>query len=77
VNFVFYVSCHKGTLSEAELHILHQRMEQGRLNKARRGELFNHPPMGYVRGPAGQMQIDPDEQGNPCVKAWPDGGSTN
>jgi DNA invertase Pin-like site-specific DNA recombinase len=52
----------KGTLSEAELHILRQRMEQGRLNKARRGELFNHPPIGYVRGPSGDMQIDPDEQ---------------
>ena len=35
----------KGTLSEAELHRLRQRMEQGRLNKARRGELFNHPPI--------------------------------
>ncbi|CAA9585398.1 MAG: hypothetical protein AVDCRST_MAG88-3857, partial [uncultured Thermomicrobiales bacterium] len=29
----------KGTMSEAELHILKQRMEQGRLSKARRGEL--------------------------------------
>ena len=29
----------KGTMSEAELHILKQRMDQGRLNKARRGEL--------------------------------------
>jgi len=28
----------KGTMSEAELHILKQRMKQGRLNKARRGE---------------------------------------
>jgi len=27
----------KGTLSEAELHILRQRMSQGRLNKAKRG----------------------------------------
>jgi len=30
--------CLKGTTSEAELHILKQRMKQGRLNKARRGE---------------------------------------
>jgi len=58
----------KGTLSEAELHLLRQRMEQGRLNKARRGELFNHPPMGYVRGPSGQMQIDPDEQVQAVVR---------
>jgi DNA invertase Pin-like site-specific DNA recombinase len=52
----------KGTLSEAELHVLHQRMHEGRLNKARRGELFTHAPTGYVRGPAGQMLLDPDEQ---------------
>jgi DNA invertase Pin-like site-specific DNA recombinase len=58
----------KGTLSEAELHILRQRMEQGRLNKARRGELFNHPPIGYVRGPAGEMQIDADEQVQAVVR---------
>lgn len=52
----------KGTLSEAELHVLRQRMNEGRLNKARRGELFNHPPMGYVRLPAGELGIDPDQQ---------------
>ena len=39
----------KGTLSEAERHIIQQRMSQGRLNKAKRGELFNHAPIGYVR----------------------------
>lgn len=52
----------KGTLSEAEVHLLRQRMSQGRLNKARRGELFNHPPIGYVRLPSGQLAKDPDEQ---------------
>lgn len=52
----------KGTLSEAELHVLRQRMHEGRLNKARRGELFNHPPMGYVRLPTGELGIDPDQQ---------------
>ena len=34
----------KGTMSEAELHILRGRMLAGRRNKARRGELFNHAP---------------------------------
>ena len=58
----------KGTLSEAELHLLHQRMQQGRLNKARRGELFNHPPMGYVRVGHGQWQIDPDQQVQSVVR---------
>jgi len=52
----------KGTLSEAELHVLHQRMNQGRLNKARRGELFSHVPIGYIRLAAGEVVIDPDQQ---------------
>src|SRR5213082_4229549 len=43
----------KGTLSEAELHILKERMYQGKRNKARRGDLYTHPPIGYVRGPDG------------------------
>lgn len=58
----------KGTLSEAELHMLRQRMEQGRLNKARRGELFSHPPIGYVRGPSDDLQMDPDEQVQAVVR---------
>ena len=52
----------KGTLSEAELHLLRQRMHQGILNKAKRGELFNLAPIGYVRSPTGQFMLDPDEQ---------------
>ena len=39
----------KGTMSEAELHILKSRLQQGMWNKAERGELLNHPPIGYVR----------------------------
>jgi DNA invertase Pin-like site-specific DNA recombinase len=52
----------KGTMSEAELHILRGRMHQGLLNKARRGEVYNHPPIGYIRAPAGGYALDPDEQ---------------
>jgi DNA invertase Pin-like site-specific DNA recombinase len=52
----------KGTMSEAELHILRSRMYQGLLNKARRGEVYNHPPAGYVKSPAGAFVLDPDEQ---------------
>jgi len=58
----------KGTLSEAELHILRQRMHQGRLNKARRGELLSHPPIGYVRLPGGELAKDPDEQVQAVVR---------
>lgn len=58
----------KGTLSEAELHIIRQRMSQGRMNKAKRGELFNHAPIGYVRLPTGQIVVDPDEQVQAVVR---------
>ena len=33
-------------MSEAELHILKSRMLEGKRNKARRGDLLNHPPIG-------------------------------
>src|SRR5450631_645929 len=38
----------KGTMSEAELHILKARMRGGVLNKARRGELEMMPPVGLA-----------------------------
>lgn len=52
----------KGTMSEAELHILRGRLRQGLLNKVRRGEVFLLPPIGYVRSPQGAIELDPDEQ---------------
>jgi DNA invertase Pin-like site-specific DNA recombinase len=52
----------RGMMSEAELYILKSRMFEGMRHKAKRGELLNHPPMGYVRGPDGDYQWDPDEQ---------------
>lgn len=52
----------KGTMSEAELHILKSRLQQGMWNKAARGEVLNHAPIGYVRTIAGDFVIDPDEQ---------------
>ncbi len=58
----------KGTMSEAELHILKQRMEQGRLSKARRGELAVPVPSGYLRRPSGEVVLDPDEQVQEVVR---------
>ena len=52
----------KGTMSEAELHLLKQRMYEGKLNKARRGELVVPLPLGYVRRPSGEVTFDPDDQ---------------
>ena len=55
-------------MSEAELHILKQRMYQGRLSKAGRGELQFALPVGYVWSPTGEIQFDPDEQVQQVVR---------
>jgi len=51
----------KGTMSEAELHVLRGRLEAGRRNKASRGEYFCQAPIGYVRTKDG-LAFEPDEQ---------------
>jgi DNA invertase Pin-like site-specific DNA recombinase len=51
----------KGTMSEAELHIIRQRMWQGALQKAKRGELVSKGPMGYICENE-TLILDPDEQ---------------
>jgi len=58
----------KGTMSEAELHILKQRMYQGKLSKARRGELALPLPSGYVRRASGEVTLDLDEQVQQVVR---------
>jgi DNA invertase Pin-like site-specific DNA recombinase len=52
----------KGMMSEAELHIIKERMNQAKLHKARRGELSYLPSVGYVRMPGGGFAMDPDEE---------------
>jgi DNA invertase Pin-like site-specific DNA recombinase len=52
----------KGTMSEAELHILKARMRGGQLNKARRGELEIGPPVGLIYRQDGILDLDPDAQ---------------
>lgn len=51
----------KGTMSEAELHVLRGRLRNGQMNKARRGEFFTHAPIGYVRAQDSLVK-DPDDQ---------------
>lgn len=58
----------KGTMSEAELHILKARMLAGRNAKARRGELNKPLPMGYLRRPSGEVAFDPDEQAQGVIR---------
>jgi len=50
----------KGTMSEAELHIIRSRLRGGILNKARRGELEIRPPVGLVYRPDGKIILDPN-----------------
>lgn len=52
----------KGTMSEAELHILRARLRGGLLNKARRGELRIPLPVGYIHDDAGKIVLDPDQR---------------
>lgn len=52
----------KGTMSEAELHWLRQRLDAGRLSQVRRGEYRQQLPTGLVRLADGQVVKDPDEQ---------------
>lgn len=52
----------KGTMSEAELHIIKARLQGGILNKARRGELQSPLPVGFLYIPTHQPVLDPDKQ---------------
>ena len=52
----------KGTMSEAELHVLKARLRGGILNKVRRGEYRCPLPTGLVYDEAGDVVLDPDRQ---------------
>jgi DNA invertase Pin-like site-specific DNA recombinase len=58
----------RGMMNEAELSMLKGRMHEGRRNKAKRGALLHHPPLGYVRGTDGADHLDPDEQAQRVVR---------
>ena len=52
----------KGTMAEAELHVLRARLEGGIKNKAARGELRRGLPVGLVWGQTGgEIRFHPDE----------------
>jgi len=52
----------KGTMSEAELHMLQARMQGGLLNKVRRGELALPLPIGFLYDSDARVILDPDQQ---------------
>jgi DNA invertase Pin-like site-specific DNA recombinase len=57
----------KGTMSEAELHVLRARLRGGILNKARRGELRCRLPVGFVYDGT-RVVLDPDTQVQDSVR---------
>lgn len=58
----------KGTMSEAELHVLKARLLGGQRNKARRGELEMGLPIGLAYDAAGAVVLDPDQQIQQAVR---------
>jgi DNA invertase Pin-like site-specific DNA recombinase len=52
----------KGTMSEAELHVIKARLRGGILNKVRRGEYRCVLPTGLIYNDAGDVVLDPDAQ---------------
>ncbi|WP_247494775.1 recombinase family protein [Bradyrhizobium sp. 164] len=60
----------KGTMSEAELHVLRARLLGGIRNKAARGELHRGSPVGLVQGDAdGEVLLHPDESVQAAIHA--------
>ena len=60
----------KGTMSEAELHVLRARLHGGLLNKARRGELRCRLPIGFVYDEGGRVLLDPDKEVQESVRLF-------
>lgn len=52
----------KGTMSEAELHVMKQRLVESTRAKAKRGALRYRLPAGYVWDEAGRMVKTPDDE---------------
>lgn len=52
----------KGTMSQAELHLIRDRLYGAKINKAKKGELRFPLPVGYVHDDLGNITFDPDAQ---------------
>lgn len=52
----------KGTMSQAELHLIRARLYGAKINKAKKGELRFPLPVGYVHDDLGNVTFDPDAQ---------------
>lgn len=60
----------KGTMSEAELHVLKARLRGGILSRARRGELKQMVPVGFVHDVQDRVILDPDTQVQAAVRLF-------
>jgi DNA invertase Pin-like site-specific DNA recombinase len=60
----------KGTMSEAELHVLKARLRGGILSCARRGELKQRVPVGFVYDAQDRVILDPDAQVQNAVRLF-------
>ena len=60
----------KGTMSEAELHVLRARLQGGIRNKAQRGELRFALPVGLIYDPQGRLVLDPDQQVQQALRTF-------
>jgi DNA invertase Pin-like site-specific DNA recombinase len=58
----------KGTMSEAEIHLMRARLRGGILNKARRGELRSSLPVGLIYGQDHRVMLHPDQQVQGAVR---------
>src|SRR6266436_1282953 len=58
----------KGSMSEAELHWLRQRLQGGKLSKAEQGSLRFRLPIGLIYDPVGRIVLDPDEAVQEAVR---------
>jgi DNA invertase Pin-like site-specific DNA recombinase len=58
----------KGTMSQAELHFIRARLQGGKLNKAKKGELRFPLPVGYVYNESNKTTIDPDLEVSGAVR---------
>jgi len=52
----------KGAMAQAELHFLHARLQGGKLNKAKKGELRFPVPVGLCYDEQTRIVMDPDEE---------------
>jgi DNA invertase Pin-like site-specific DNA recombinase len=52
----------KGTMAQAELHFLRMRLQGGKLNKAKKGELRFPLPVGFRYDEQSRIILDPDEE---------------